>query len=89
MSTIELLVDDNKLEFLLKKLQNLVDEGLVQEISTQTTKEIKISHEQAMYRVNKAVEDYKKSPENFTKVDRNFFEDTKNRLIQRYNDAHS
>ncbi len=89
MSTVQLQVDDNKLELLLKKLQSLVDEGLVRDISTQNTKSIDISYENAMHRVSKAVQEYKNSPETFTKADGDFFENTKHRLIQRYNDVHS
>ncbi len=89
MSTIELQVEENKLELLLSKLQDFVDEGLVMDISTQNDDGIELSFSEAQNRVGKAMDDYKKNPELFKEIDKNFFEDNEKRLIQRHNDANS
>ena len=89
MHTIQLEVDDNKLELLLSKLQNFIDEGLVRDINTKNDSSINISFNEAKNRVSKAIEDYKENPEQFKKIDKDFFKDNEKSLIQRYNDADS
>ncbi len=89
MSTIQLQVEENKLELLLSKLQNFVDEGLVVDISTQNDAGLELSFGKAQNRVSKAMDDYKKNPELFKEIDKDFFEDSEKRLIQRHNNANS
>ena len=89
MSTVQLQVEDSKLELLLGKLKNLVDEGLVIDISTQNSDGIQLSFREAQNRVSKAVKDYKKNSELFKELDKDFFEETEKRLIKRYNNENS
>ena len=89
MSTVQLQVEDSKLELLLGKLKNLVDEGLVIDISTQNSDGVQLSFSEAQNRVSKAVKDYKKNSELFKELDKDFFEETEKRLIKRYNNENS
>jgi hypothetical protein len=84
MQTIKLQLEDNLYENILKSgidvqakfkefLSDLVDDGYPS-----------ISMEEAKKRVNEAVEDYHSNPQNFSKLDSSFWDDTEKRLLQRH-----
>ncbi|MEA1982142.1 MAG: hypothetical protein U9N39_01255 [Campylobacterota bacterium] len=84
MQTIKLQLEDSLYENILNSgidvqakfkdfLFDLVDDGYPS-----------ITKEEAKKRVSEAVEDYKTSPQNFSKIDSSFWDDTEKRLLQRH-----
>ena len=84
MHTIKLQLEDNLYKNILENgidiqvkfkefLFDLVDDGYPS-----------LSIEEAKKRVNEAVEDYRTNPQNFSKLDSSFWDDTEKRLLQRH-----
>ena len=78
METIELHVDKTKMDTLLKKLQLLKQEGLID------TFQISLSFQEAKGRVAEAVERYQTDPDSFSEIDKKFFDETKGELLKRF-----
>jgi len=84
MQTIKLQLEDNLYENILNSgidVQAKFKEFLFDLIDDAHPS---ISTEEAKKRVSEAVKDYHKNPQNFSKIDNNFWDDTEKRLIQRH-----
>lgn len=84
MKTIKLQLEDSLYE---KVLKNQIDiQAKFKEFLFDITDDgyPTISTEEAKKRVSEAVKDYHTNPQNFSKIDSSFWDDTEKRLLQRH-----